>query len=129
MTGVIYNTTMVDEEDIAEQSWGLLWNPKYRGKILQFNNPHDAFGSAMYWKKIDINSKDKVDWDKALSLLVDQKPLVQGYVNDEIFNKMTSGSAAIAPYFAGDFITMLDQNENLSFYYPKEGVNVFIDAM
>ena len=127
MTGIIYNTTMVDEEDLG--SWGLLWNPKYAGKILQFNNPRDAFGSAMYWKNIDINSTDTADWDLALSYLVEQKPLVQGYVNDEIFNKMTSGSAAIAPYFVGDFITMLDQNEHLDFYYPTEGVNVFVDAM
>ena len=127
MTGIIYNTTMVDEEDLG--SWGLLWNPKYAGKILQFNNPRDAFGSAMYWKNIDINSTDTADWDLALSYLVQQKPLIQAYVNDEIFNKMTSGSAAIAPYFAGDFITMLDSNEHLDFYYPEEGVNVFVDAM
>ena len=116
MTGIIYNTTMVDEEDIG--SWGLLWNLKYAGKILQFNNPRDAFGSAMYWKNIDINSTDTADWDLALSYLIQQKPLVQGYVNDEIFNKMTSGSAAIAPYFVGDYITMLDQNEHLDFFYP-----------
>ncbi len=127
MTGIIYNTTMVDEEDLG--TWGLLWNCKYAGKILQFNNPRDAFASAMYWKNIDINSTDTADWDLALSYLVQQKSLVQGYVNDEIFNKMTSGSAAIAPYFVGDFITMLDQNEHLDFYYPTEGVNVFVDAM
>lgn len=127
MTGIIYNTTMVDEDDIG--SWGLLWNSKYAGKILQFNNPRDAFGSAMYWKNIDINSTNTADWDLALSYLVAQKPLIQAYVNDEIFNKMTSGSAAIAPYFVGDYITMLDQNEHLDFFYPEEGVNVFVDAM
>ena len=127
MTGIIYNTTMVDEEDLG--TWGLLWNEKYAGKILQFNNPRDAFGSAMYWKNIDINSTNTADWDLALSYLVQQKALVQGYVNDEIFNKMTSGSAAIAPYFVGDFITMLDSNEHLDFFYPEEGVNVFVDAM
>jgi spermidine/putrescine transport system substrate-binding protein len=54
---------------------------------------------------------------------------VQGYVNDEIFNKMTTASAAIAPYYAGDFITMAEQNEDLDFFYPKEGTNYFIDAM
>lgn len=126
-TGIIYNTTMVDEEDLG--SWGLLWNEKYRGKILQFNNPRDAFGSAMYWKNIDINSTDPEDWDKALELLKAQKPLLQGYVNDEIFDKMTGGSAAIAPYFAGDFVTMYWDNEDLAFYYPEEGGNIFVDAM
>lgn len=126
-TGIIYNKTMVDKEDAG--SWDILWNAKYKGKILQFNNPRDAFGSAMYWKGIDINSTDKADWDKALKLLEEQKPLLQGYVNDEIFDKMTGESAAVAPYFVGDFVTMYSDNDNLSFSYPKEGGNIFVDAM
>ena len=129
MIGVIYNTALVDPEDYEKQSWDLLWNEKYRGKILQFNNPRDAFGSAMYLEGLDINSTDPEVWNKALAKLAEQKPLVQAYVNDEIFNKMTTASAAVAPYFAGDFLTMADQNEDLSFYYPKEGANYFVDAM
>ena len=129
MIGVIYNTALVDPEDYEKQSWDLLWNEKYKGKILQFNNPRDAFGSAMYLEGLDINSTDLEVWNKALAKLAEQKPLVQAYVNDEIFNKMTTASAAIAPYFAGDFLTMADQNEDLSFYYPKEGANYFVDAM
>ena len=129
MVGIIYNTEFVDEEDYAEQSWSLMWNEKYSGKILQFNNQRDAFGSAMYYTGLDINSKDPEVWNQALSKLKEQKPLLQGYVNDEIFNKMTTASAAIAPYFAGDFLTMADQNEDLDFYYPKEGTNYFVDAM
>ena len=129
MLGVIYNEQLVDSEDVADESWGLLWNEKYRGKILQFNNPRDAFGSAMYYIGIDVNSTDKADWNTALDKLVEQKPLIQAYVNDEIFNKMTTASAAIAPYFAGDFITMAADNEDLKFYYPREGSNLFVDAM
>ncbi len=129
MMGVIYNTNLVDPEDYESESWGLLWNEKYAGKILQFNNPRDAFGSAMYYKGIDINSTDPADWDAALEILKEQKPLVQGYVNDEIFNKMTTASAAIAPYFAGDYLIMAEQEEALGFYYPTEGTNYFVDAM
>ena len=131
MMGIIYNKNMVDEEDIKEQSWGILWNEKYAGKILQFNNPRDAFATAMYWKGLDINSTDPAVWDQALELLLEQKPILQGYVNDEIFDKMTSGSAAIAPYFVGDYITMAETEgaADLGFYYPKEGVNYFVDAM
>lgn len=129
MTGIIYNATMIDEEDAAEESWGLLWNEKYRGKILQFNNPRDGFGSVMYYLNLDVNTTDPAVWQKALDKLLEQKPLVQAYVSDEIFNKMISGSAAAAPYYAGDYITMVDQNENLAFYYPTEGTNVFVDAM
>ncbi len=129
MLGIIYNTALVDPEDYEDESWGLLWNEKYSGKILQFNNPRDAFGTAMYYTSLDVNSTDPEVWNQALNMLLLQKPLLQGYVNDEIFNKMTTASAAIAPYFAGDYITMADLNEDLAFYYPKEGTNVFIDAM
>ena len=129
MMGVIYNKSVVSPEDIKEKSWGLLWNDKYSGQILQFNNPRDAFATAMYWKGLDVNSTDPDDWDRALGLLVEQKKYLQGYVNDEIFNKMTTESAAIAPYFVGDFLVMADQEENLGFYYPDEGVNYFVDAM
>ena len=129
MVGVIYNKDLVDPEDYEKESWDLLWNAKYRGKILQFNNPRDAFATAMYYKGFDINSTNKSDWDLALEILKAQKPLVQGYVNDEIFNKMTTASAAIATYYAGDYITMAAQNESLGFYYPKEGCNYFVDAM
>ena len=106
MLGINYNTTMVDEEDIG--SWELMWNEKYSGKILQFNNPRDAFATAMYLLGLDVNSADRDDWDRAYEKLLEQKPLIQGYVNDEIFNKMTSESAAIAPYYVGDFITMAE---------------------
>ncbi len=129
MLGVIYNAEFVDEEDVANESWGLLWNEKYKGKILQFNNPRDAFGTAMYWKNLDINSSDPAVWGTALDMLKEQKPLLQGYVNDEIFNKMKGASAYIAPYFAGDFLTMAAENEDLNFYYPTEGTNYFVDAM
>ena len=131
MIGIIYNPEMVDLEDVADESWGLLWNEKYAGQILQFNNPRDAFATAMYWKGLDINSDDPAVWDQALELLIEQKPLIQGYVNDEIFDKMTAGSAAIAPYFAGDYITMAETEGAvpLEFYYPTEGANYFVDAM
>ena len=129
MVGIIYNKNMVSEEDVAKKSWGLLWDEKYSGNILQFNNPRDAFATAMYWKGLDINSEDTDVWDEALEILKDQKPILQGYVNDEIFNKMKSESAAIAAYYVGDFLTMAEEQENLGFYYPKEGSNYFIDAM
>ncbi|MBE6537329.1 MAG: spermidine/putrescine ABC transporter substrate-binding protein [Ruminococcaceae bacterium] len=129
MVGIIYNKTMVSKEDVDKQSWGLLWDEKYAGNILQFNNPRDAFATAMYWKGLDINSEDSEVWDEALKLLEEQKPILQGYVNDEIFNKMKSESAAIAAYYVGDFLTMVEEQENLGFYYPKEGSNYFVDAM
>ncbi len=127
MVGIIYNQTMVDEEDIG--SWDLLWNEKYKGKILQFNNPRDAFGTAIYRAGEDVNTTDVEVWEKAAESLIRQKPLIQSYVMDEIFNKMKNNSAAIAPYYAGDYLTMHDDNEDLKFYYPEEGTNIFVDSM
>ena len=134
MVGIIYNPTLINEKDlengeIKEKSWSLLWNKDYTGKILQFNNPRDAFATAMLYHGIYINTTDKDEWQEALGYLKEQKNILQGYVNDEIFNKMTSASAAIAPYFAGDYITMTSDNEDLKFYYPEEGTNIFYDAM
>ena len=127
MVGIIYNDTMVDEEDIG--GWDLLWNEKYDGRILQFNNPRDAFGTAIYSEGGDVNSTDAGVWERAAQKLKKQKPLIQSYVMDEIFNKMKNGSAAIAPYYAGDYLTMYDSNDSLQFYYPAEGTNVFVDSM
>lgn len=127
MVGIIYNETMIDEEDVG--GWDLLWNEKYAGKILQFNNPRDAFGTAIYADYGDVNTTDTAVWEAAAEKLKEQKPLIQSYVMDEIFNKMKSGSAAAAPYYAGDYLTMYDSNDSLRFYYPKEGTNVFVDSM
>ncbi len=129
MIGIIYNTTMVGEADIG--SWDLMWNEKYAGNILQFNNSRDAFGSAQYsMGNVDlVNSDNEADWRAALEKLKAQKPILQGYVMDEIYNKMENGSAAIAAYYAGDFMAMYENNNDLEFFYPEEGTNLYVDAM
>lgn len=127
--GIIYNTGIVREDDENIGSWSLLWDEEYTGNILQFNNPRDAFGTAQFYQKTSVNSDDIETWQKALELLKSQKSVVQGYVMDEVFNKMKGGSAAIAPYYAGDYFTMYADNEELAFYHPEEGTNVFVDAM
>lgn len=129
MIGIIYNADLVDEEDAAKESWGLMWDDTYTSDILQFNNSRDAFGTAMYYLGYDVNEATEEEWREALALLKSQKSLVQGYVMDEIFNKMASGSAAIAAYYAGDYLSMYEDNDALSFYYPQEGTNSYVDAM
>ena len=129
MIGIIYNSEIVDEADASAESWDLMWNEKYSRDILQFNNSRDAFGTALYKLQYDVNHATDEQWYEALELLKSQKEIVQGYVMDEIFNKMSGGSAAIAAYYAGDFLTMYEDNDALSFYYPKEGTNSYIDAM
>lgn len=129
VVGVIYDANQVDEADAG--GWDLMWNPKYKGKILQFNNSRDAFGTAMYRAGIDVNTTDKSQWEAALQALLEQRPLVKAYVMDEIYNALESGEAAIGAYYAGDYFTMLDaeaDDVDLRFYYPNP-TNYFIDAM
>ncbi|MBQ6403261.1 MAG: extracellular solute-binding protein [Oscillospiraceae bacterium] len=129
VVGVIYDANQVDEEDIG--TWDLLWNEKYAGNILQFNNSRDAFATAIYRAGNDVNSSDHAVWDDALQMLAEQHPLVKSYVMDEIYNMMESGEAAIASYYAGDYFTMIDAQSDavdLQFYYP-EPTNFFVDAM
>ena len=129
MIGIIYNTSMVEADDPSLGSWQLMWDERHQGNILQFNNSRDAFGTAQYFLGLDVNSTDEAEWRKALEKLKEQKPILQGYVMDEIFNKMENGSAAIAAYYAGDFLTMYENNEDLEFFYPAEGTNLYVDAM
>ncbi len=126
---VIYNTKFVDEEDVKDESVNLLWNEKYAGKILMFDNPRDAFGLALKKAGYSLNSLNENDWSEAQKLLKEQKPLVQAYVMDQIFDKMASEEAWIAPYYAGDAYTIQQDNPDISFYLPKEGSNFFTDAM
>ena len=127
--GVIWDAERVDEEDTGD--WDLLWNEKYKGDILQFNNSRDAFATAQYKLGLDVNDTDPESWRRALEELKKQQPLVKSYVMDEIYNMMESGEAAVASYYAGDYFTMLDAeagNVDLRFYVP-ERTNYFIDAM
>lgn len=127
MVGIIYNTAQVGND--IEHSWNVLWDEKYKDKALNFNNPRDGFMTAQMLLGLDLNSTNKADWDKAADLLKKGKANLQSYVMDEVYGKMETGEAAIAPYYAGDYLTMYEVNEDLAFFYPQEGTNVFIDSI
>lgn len=126
--GIIYNTKYVDEADVT--GWELLWNEKYAGKILMFDNSRDAFGIAEYLLGYDVNTTDEAELQACAAKLAAQKPVVQQYVMDQIFDAMENEEAWIAPYYAGDYLTMVEENPDLAFYRPTaQGYNMFIDAM
>jgi spermidine/putrescine transport system substrate-binding protein len=124
---LIYNTEFVDEEDT--DSWEILWNDKYDGKIIMFDNSRDAFGIALKKLGYSLNTTDERELNYAAEELKKQRDLVQGYFMDEIFDKMIGGEAWIAPYYAGDALYMMDDNPNLATAYPEEGTNMFIDSL
>ena len=126
--GIIYNTKFVAPEDVT--GWGLLWNETYKGKILMFDNSRDAFGIAQLKLGYSLNTTDPDELQKCADALAEQKPLLQQYVMDQIFSTMENEEAWIAPYYAGDCLTMMDNNENLAFYLPEDqGFNRFVDVM
>ncbi len=127
MVGIIYDKTVVSAEDAS--TWNVLWNSKYKHKILNFNNPRDGFATAQLLLGFDINTTDKDELDIAAEKLKEQKTVLQSYVMDEVFDKMESGEALVAPYYAGDFLSMYENNENLALAYPKEGTNIFVDSV
>jgi len=126
--GIIYNSKYVDEADVT--GWELLWNEKYAGKILMFDNSRDAFGITQYMLGYDVNTTDEAELQHCADKLAEQKPVLQQYVMDQIFATMQNEEAWIAPYYAGDYLTMAEENPDLKFFLPEhQGFNLFIDAM
>ena len=126
--GIIYNSKFVDEADVT--GWELLWNEKYAGKILMFDNSRDAFGIAQYLLGYSINTTYSAELQACADKLAQQKPVVQQYVMDQIFDAMENEEAYIAPYYAGDYLTMVEENPDLKFYRPEDqGFNIFVDGI
>ncbi len=126
--GIIYNSKYVDEADVT--GWELLWNEKYDDKVLMFGNSRDAFGITQYMLGYDVNTTDEAQLQECADLLMQQKPVIQQYVMDECFAILQNEEAWIAPYYAGDYLTMAAVNPALKFYLPEhQGFNLFIDAL
>lgn len=126
--GIIYDNTAVEvPEDGID--WDILWDKQYKDSILMFDNPRDSFAIASLLLGYSINTEDSGELKAASEKLKEQKGLVQSYVMDEIFDKMGAGEAVLAPYYAGDAVTLMAEYDHLSFAVPKSGTNLFIDAM
>lgn len=128
--GIVYNTQYVTG---TVNTWDALWNEEYKGKILMFNNARDTFAVALAKNGYSLNTSNTAEWEKAYQDLLEQKPLVQGYVTDEIFDKMQNGEAYIAPCYYGDYLIMKENaadGVNLSFSaVTSQPSNKFVDAM
>ncbi len=126
VTAMVYDKTKISEKPT---SWEALWDKNLSGQILMFNNSRDAMAIAMQLCGINPSNCTKDDVDVAAKKLSEQKPLLKKYVMDMVFNEMEKGQAAIAPYYAGDVMTMMGNNEDLDYAMPKDGANLFYDAM
>ncbi|MGL5972133.1 MAG: ABC transporter substrate-binding protein [Oscillospiraceae bacterium] len=125
LVGILYNIKEVKE---VVDSWDILWDEKYKDKTLMFDNSRDAFAIAQLKLGIDVNSTNINDYQDAKEELIKQKDIIQAYVMDQIYDKMGSGEAILAPYYSGDAIQINKNNPDVHFAVPKEGTNKFVDA-
>lgn len=127
VVALCYNTTMVNGEEI--KGFADLWNENLSGNILMIDNSRDAMAISMQLCGITPSTFTKADVDTAAKKLSEQKPLLKKYVMDMVFTEMEGAQAAIAPYYAGDIYSMIQNNPDLTYCLPEEGSNFFVDSM
>lgn len=125
--GILYNTSMIEEGDTVD-SWEILWDEKYKDNILMQDSVRDAFMVAEKLLGYDINTVDEEELKACADKLIEQKPLVQAYVIDQVRDKMIGGEAALGVIYSGEAIYTARENEDLEYVIPKEGSNVWIDS-
>ena len=123
--GILYNKNMVDE---PVDSWEILWNEKYKDSILMQDSVKDAFAVALKYLGYSLNSTDLDELEAAKKLLIEQKPLVQAYVVDQVRDKMIGNEAALGVIYSGEALYCQQENPDLEYVIPKEGSNLWIDS-
>lgn len=124
--GIVYNVNMVDE---PVDSWSILWDEKYKNQILMLDSQRDSIGVALKMLGYSLNSTNPDELEEAKNALIEQKPLVLSYVGDDVKDKMVAEEAALAVVFSGDAVAIKYENPNHEFVIPKEGGNLWFDAM
>lgn len=126
MVGIFYDKNLINEKDV---DWNILWDKKYKGKILMFDNARDSFAIALLKLGYSINAKNEDELRKAANELLKQKPLVQAYVMDQIFNKIENHEAVLAPYYSGDAATIIKGSSDIGFKIPESSSTRFVDSL
>jgi len=124
--GILYNKTMVSD---PVDSWNILWDPKYKAKIFMYDSMRDTLSVALRRLGYSSNTRDVSQLEAAGQSLIEQKPLVQAYVGDTVRDSMIGGEAALAVVYSGDALYCMDNNADLAYVVPKEGSNVWVDAL
>ena len=126
MVGIVYNEKLTGAN--IKHSWNVLWDPKYKDNILMQDSVRDAFGVTLKYLGYSLNSIDLDELTEAKNLLIEQKPLVQAYVIDQVRDKMIGNEAALGVIYSGEAIYTQKENPNLEYVIPKEGSNIWIDS-
>jgi spermidine/putrescine transport system substrate-binding protein len=124
--GILYNKALVED---TVDSWEILFNEKYAGQVLMLDSQRDSIMVALKLLGYSLNSTDLDELEEAKSLLLEQKPNVLAYVVDNGKDMMVANEASFMATWNGEAIALMDENEDLDFALPKEGTNLFFDAM
>lgn len=131
--GILYNTSMVSPEDVPTK-WSDLWDEKFKDNILMQDSVRDAFMVAEKSLGYSMNTTDEAEIGAARDLLIQQKPLVQAYVIDQVRDKMIGGEAALGVIYSGEMLYIQSEVADLGLDYtleyviPEEGTNLWIDS-
>lgn len=123
--GILYNKTMVTD---PVDSWSILWDESYKDNILMQDSVRDAFMVALKLNGYSMNSVNPEELNVAKESLIQQKPLVQAYVVDQVRDKMIGNEAALGVIYSGEAIYTQRENPDLEYVIPKEGTNIWIDS-
>lgn len=127
--GILYNKKTVDKKDL-EDGWEILRNKKYKNKLYMYNSERDSFMIALKALGYSMNTSNKGELKEAYKWLVEQnekmKPI---YVGDDVIDNMISGNKDMAVVYSGDAALIMAENNELDFFIPKQGTNLWIDGM
>lgn len=127
--GILYDKTVVDEADLAD-GWNLLKNEKYKGNLYMYDSERDAFMIALKALGYSMNTTDRDEIDKAYEWLVSQQETMEPiYAGDDVIDNMISGNKAMAVVYSGDAAYIMSENENMAYFTPEEGTNLWYDGM
>lgn len=124
--GILYNKNTVDA---SSNSWSMLWDENHSQRIIMMDSQRDSFAAALKLLGYSLNTVNEKELDEAKDLLIKQRPLIMTYITDGAPDIMVNEEADMALVWSGEAVSAMSENENLDFVIPKEGSNIWIDAM
>lgn len=128
--GIVYDKTKVDENDLKEQGFNIFLNEKYKGNIYLYDSERDSFMMALKALGYSMNTENEQEIQEAYDWLVQcVQTMEPEIVTDEIIDNMAQGRKAMGLIYSGDAAYVMSENENMGFYMPESGTNIWSDAM
>ena len=128
--GIVYDKTKVDLEDLEEEGFGIFLDEKYKGDVYLYDSERDSFMMALKALGYSMNTESEAEINEAYEWLVKcVQTMKTEIVTDEIIDNMAQGRKALGLIYSGDATYVMSENEDMGFYLPEEGTNLWSDAM